>query len=190
MHPFGPAVGIFEISSLARGYALMDQITKKAPVKILEGTFMSPGKFFILFNGDEASVEESYNEVKSGSRNGILDSVLIPNVSETLLPGLYGLLKNSVTESLGIVETSSMCSGLLAADRSLKYANTKLIEIRSSRGIGGKCLYFVTGRLEEVDASIEAAKEILLQRGTLLHSEVIANPSDEFLEYFNVTGAV
>ena len=188
--PFGPAIGIFEISSLAKGYALMDLILKKAPVKILEGTYMTPGKFFILFNGDEASVGESFEIVRATAKTSILDSVEIPNVEPTVLPGLYGMLQNQIDQSLAVVETSSMCSGLLAADRSVKNANVKLIEIRSSRGIGGKCLYFVTGRLEEVQASVEAAEFALKDRGTLLHTEVIANPHDDFLQHFNLTGAV
>jgi microcompartment protein CcmL/EutN len=188
MQPFGPAVGIFEIGSLARGYALMDQILKKAPVKILEGTYMSPGKFFILFNGDEASTEESFQTVRNAPQPSILDSVLIHQIHESILPGMYGLLKTEVRHSLGVVETSTMASGILAADRSMKEANVELIELRSSRGIGGKCLYFVTGKLEEVQASVSAAQAILSERGTLLHTEVIANPHSDFLQYFNMSG--
>ncbi|HEX4925680.1 MAG TPA: BMC domain-containing protein [Bdellovibrionales bacterium] len=190
MQLFGPAVGIFEIASLARGYALMDRILKKAPVKILEASYMTPGKFFILFNGDEASVHESFHDVLQSSKKDLLDSVLIPNLHEQVLPGLYGQLKTQVTDSVAVVETASMASGLIAADRSIKDANVTLIEIRSSRGIGGKCLYFVTGRLEEAQASVEAAERALHERGTLLHTEVIANPHEDFLQYFNLSGAV
>ena len=186
--PFGPAIGIFEIGSLARGYALMDLILKKAPVKILEGTFMTPGKFFILFNGDEASVNESFNEVVLNAKPSILDSVEIPHLEPRVLPGLYGLLNTQVEHSLAVIETVSMCSGLLAADRSLKEANVDLIEIRSSRGIGGKCLYFVTGKLEETQAAVQAAQAVLSQRGTLLHTEIIANPHEDFLQQFNISG--
>ncbi|MEQ1875529.1 MAG: BMC domain-containing protein [Bdellovibrionia bacterium] len=187
--PFGPAIGIFEIGSLARGYALMDLILKKAPVKILEGTFMTPGKFFILFNGDEASVGESFKEVHAAAKPSILDSIEILNLEPRVLPGLYGLLNTQVEHSLAVIETASMSSGLLAADRSLKEANVDLIEIRSSRGIGGKCLFFVTGKLEEAQAAVSAAETILSSRGTLLHTEVIANPHEDFLSQFNISGA-
>jgi microcompartment protein CcmL/EutN len=98
-------------------------------------------------------------------------------------------LKTQVTHSLAVIETASMCSGLLAADRSVKDANVQLIEIRSSRGIGGKCLYFVTGKLEETQAAVEAAETVLKERGTLLHTEIIANPHEDFLQHFNISGA-
>lgn len=189
MKLFGPSIGIFELASLARGYAMMDVIVKKAPVKILEGTFMTPGKFFILFNGDEASVDASFTAVTELAKSQTIDSVLIPQLHETILPGLYGLLKNEVTESLGIIETATMSSGIVAADTTMKNADVKLIEIRSSRGIGGKCFYIFTGSLDEVQAGVSSAHDSLRSRGTLVHSEIISRPHNDFLEYFNISGS-
>lgn len=187
--PFGPALAALEMSSLAAGYSAMDLLVKKAPVRILEGSAMTPGKFVILFNGDEASVEESYKEILAQTQWGFLDHVLIPQLEGTVLPALYGLTKVECAESLCIVETASMASGLVSADASVKYADVKLIEIRSSRGIGGKCLYFVTGSLDAVQAAQETVQSTLQSRGTLLRTEVIARPHKDFLRYFNISGA-
>jgi microcompartment protein CcmL/EutN len=189
MNVFGPAIGILELSSIAQGYTIVDQIVKKAPVKILEATYMTPGKFFILFNGDEASVEASFHHAFELSRAKLLDSVMIPQIHKDVLPGLYGMLKNEAVLSLGVVETLTMSSSILGADLTTKNSDVKLIEIRSSRGIGGKSVYFFTGKLEEVQAGIEACENTLARRGTLVHTEIISNPHSDLLSYFNISGA-
>src|SRR4051812_43985323 len=148
---FGPAVATFELSSIARGYFLLDQLVKKAPVKILEAASVSPGKFFILINGDEASVEESRNHILPLGTNQIIDEVYIPYLHSEVLPALYSQSQHQVNESLGIVETATVASGLVSADQALKSANVHLIDFRMARGIGGKSYYFVTGNLEDVE---------------------------------------
>ncbi|MGE3973855.1 MAG: BMC domain-containing protein [Bdellovibrionales bacterium] len=188
MNVFGPAIGILELSSIAHGYTIVDQIVKKAPVKILEATYMTPGKFFILFNGDEASVDASFQHASELARSKILDSVMIPNIHSDVLPGLYGMLKNDAVYSLGVIETLTMSSSILGADLTAKNADVSLIEIRSSRGIGGKSVYFFTGKLEEVEAGIAAAETTLARRGTLVHAELITNPHQDLLSYFNISG--
>lgn len=185
---FGPAIAILEMSSLASGYAAMDMLVKKAPVRILEGSAMSPGKFFILINGDEASVYESYKEATEKKDWGFLDSVLIPQIDPQVLPGMYGLAKVQVSESLLIVETASMSSGIISCDSALKAASVDLIEFKTSRGIGGKSLYFVTGSLDSVEAARDAVSNSLKSRGTLLKTELIARPHNDFLQYFNISG--
>src|ERR1700677_3816906 len=96
---FGPAIGAFEFSSISRGYFLLDKLVKKAPVKILEASSVSPGKFFILINGDEASVEESRKELLALGSDHVLDEVYIPQLHEEVLPALYAQNKFQVLES-------------------------------------------------------------------------------------------
>jgi len=184
----GPAIGLIELTSLAKGYQVMDVLVKQAPVRIMEASSMSPGKFFILFNGDVASCEESFKVGVEACKTHIIDSVLIPQMHDDLLLAYYGQLKNEGHDSVGFVETATLTAGLYAADLTAKNADVKLIEIRSSRGIGGKSLYFFTGRLDEVQAGREAAIEGLKTRGTLIASEVITNPHSDFLSYFNLSG--
>ncbi len=186
---FGPAVASFEISSIARGYFLLDQLVKKAPVKILEAASVSPGKFFILINGDEASVDESRCHLINLAQNLIVDEVYIPFLHPEVLPALYAQNNFQVDASIGVVETAAVSSGLISADRACKAAEIHLIDFRMARGIGGKAYYFVTGTLENVEASVEAGAQALVDKGTLLRTEVIANPHDDFLKYFNLGGS-
>src|SRR3954469_17153233 len=104
---FGPAISVFEISSIARGYFLLDQVVKKAPVQILEAAAVSPGKFFVLINGDEASVEESRGHVLLQGRDHVLDEVFIPQIHPEVLPAMYAQNRFLVQESVGIVETAT-----------------------------------------------------------------------------------
>ncbi len=185
---FGPAVLVFEISSIALGYALIDKAVKKAPVKILEGSALTPGKFFILLNGDEASIEEARNEIRNISEisggSFILDEVYIPQLHEQVLPALYSQNRFQVSESVAIIEVSTIASGFLSADTALKMANVNLIDLRIARGIGGKSFYFLTGKLEELQAAVEAVQNSLVTRGTFLRSEIVANPHQDFLAHF------
>jgi microcompartment protein CcmL/EutN len=185
---FGPAIASFELTSIARGYFLLDKLVKKAHVKILEASAVSPGKFFILINGDEASVEEAKNEVILLSDNTVLDHVFIPQIHSEVLPGLYAQNKFQVTESLGILEISTTSSGLLSADCALKMSDVHLIDFRNARGVGGKSFYFITGSLDSVQSAVAEGASCLNQRGTLLRSEVIPNPHPDFLTYFNIEG--
>ncbi len=181
---FGPAITAIEISSIALCYALIDKAVKKAPVKILEGSPLTPGKFFILLNGDEASIEESRKEIFALAGTHVIDNVYIPQLHQEVLPALYSQNQFRVEESIGIVETATISSGFISADEAVKHANVHLIDFRIARGIGGKSFFFFTGKLEEVHASIDSVEKILLERGTLLRTEVIANPHEDFLQHF------
>lgn len=181
---FGPAINALEISSIALGYTLVDKAVKKAPVKILEGSPLTPGKFFILLNGDEASIEESRDEMKSLVGVNLIDEVYIPQLHDEVLPALYSQSKFKVEESVAIIETATIASGFLSADQAVKNSDVHLIDFRIARGIGGKSFYFITGKLEEVAAGIEAATNSLATRGTLLRTELIANPHPDFLHHF------
>ncbi len=183
---FGPSIAVFEISSIARGYYLLDQVVKKAPVTILEAASVSPGKFFIMINGDEASVDESRNHLISLAKNFLVDEVYIPNIHHEVLPALYSQNTFQVNESLGVVETAAVSSGIVSADSACKASDVHLIDFRMARGIGGKAYYFVTGTLDNVEASVEAGANILIEKGTLLKTEVIARPHTDFLKYFSV----
>ena len=55
----GPALGIIELTSIARGVLVADAMVKKAPVRILQSHPISPGKHIIVIAGEVAEVDES-----------------------------------------------------------------------------------------------------------------------------------
>jgi microcompartment protein CcmL/EutN len=103
---------------------------------------------------------------------------------------MYSQNQFKVEESLGIIETATVASGLLSADAALKSAMVNLIDFRMARGIGGKAYFFVTGSLDNVQASVESATAILSAKATLIRADIIARPHEDFLKYFNLEGTL
>jgi microcompartment protein CcmL/EutN len=64
-----PAIGLIELSSIARGLYVSDVMVKKAPVELLMSQTTSPGKYLILVSGDVASVQESTQAAIEQSEN-------------------------------------------------------------------------------------------------------------------------
>jgi len=82
--------------------------------------------------------------------------------------------------AMGIIECTTSCSGIRAADAALKAAEVSLNVIHLSAGIGGKCYFAFSGDLYDVEASVQAAAEFAGQ-DRLLGTEVIPNPHPEFV---------
>ena len=85
-------------------------------------------------------------------------------------------------KALGIVETFTAASAILAADAAVKAANVSLIEVRVARGMGGKCFVTMTGEVSDVKAAVEAGAKVAAKDGVLIGTEVIANPHPELWE--------
>ena len=210
-----PALGFLELNSISRGLYLTDLILKKAPVRIVVSQPISAGKHIILFKGEVAEVEESYQEATTFGDNTILRQVLIPGVHAKLAPFLTSPLHldggagitaaqvapasaaeatsiqsglNSMTiptdSSVGIVESASLAGAVLAADRALKMTEADLYRLRLGQGIGGKAYFVMTGAQDEVEASLEAARNCLQELDSFIRVDLIARPIDEVLEHF------
>jgi microcompartment protein CcmL/EutN len=176
---FKEAIGLLEFNSIAKGIFVSDAVLKKAPVSIIQSFPVCPGKYLILFHGDEASVFESLNEGKRLSGHFLVDNLYLPNVHRDVLKGIIGSLETSYLESVGIVETLSCASCIVSADIARKTAEVNLVEIRLAMGIGGKAFFTLTGEQADVEAALEAACEFVKSRGMLANWEIIARPHEE-----------
>lgn len=184
-----PSLAFLELSSISRGLVLTDLVLKKAPVKIITSQPVSSGKHVILFFGDVAEVEESFQEAIEHSQNFLLKQVFIPSVHEKLVPYLDSIWEKdgftgSVQDSVGVVESSTLAGAILSADHALKTAEISLCRMRLGQGIGGKAYFVLTGRQEDVEAALEAAHEYLKQMESLVRVDIIPRPQTEALAYF------
>jgi microcompartment protein CcmL/EutN len=184
-----PALGFLELGSISRGLFLTDVVVKKAAVRIVASQPVSSGKHVLLFFGDVASVEESHRAALDAGEGTILKQILIPGVHEQLAPFLDSIWDVNATrapagEAVGIVESTTLAGCILAADRALKAAQVALCRMRLGQGIGGKAYFVLTGRQEEVEAAVEAARDCLGGLESLVRSDVIPRPQDEALAYF------
>jgi len=177
-----PAIGLIEVSSIARGMVVSDGCVKKAPIKLLESRPISPGRYINLFWGEVAEVDEAFREGVDLAGDTLVDRLFLSGAHESLLDALLGLALAPGVDSLGIIETFSVASTLLSADAACKAADVRLLEVRLATGLGGKSYYIVTGELPDVEAAVEAGGD-LLEAGQLQNTEVIPRPDPDFAEF-------
>jgi microcompartment protein CcmL/EutN len=84
-------------------------------------------------------------------------------------------------ETLGAIETFSLCAAIAAADCAVKAARIRLIEIRLGRGLGGKSFITLTGEVAAVRAAVKAASEVEEVKGLMAESVVIPSPHPDIV---------
>jgi microcompartment protein CcmL/EutN len=184
-----PALGFLELSSISRGLFLTDVVLKKAPIRVIASQPVSSGKHVLLYIGDVASVQESHQEAVANADGTVLRQVLIPGVHPQLAPFLDSIwnqlpTRHPVGEAVGNVESQTLAGAILSADTALKAAQVSLCRMRLGQGIGGKAFFVLTGRQEELEAALEAAKSTLTQVESYVRTDLIPRPDEEALAYF------
>jgi microcompartment protein CcmL/EutN len=180
-----PALGIVELSSIARGVVAADAAVKRAPVRILQSHPISPGKYVIVMWGGVAEVEESMGAALAVAASATVDKLFLPQAHHELAPlierasPLNGAPilagEGPDTDSVALVETCTICATVLAADAAAKAAAVTLLDLRLGQGIGGKGFFTMNGDLESIEAAAAAAQGIL-DPSLLVGVEIIPAP--------------
>ena len=178
-----PAIGLLEVSSLARGFVVTDAVVKRAAVTLLGSHPIAPGRYVTLFWGPVAEVEESFAAGEEAGREVLVDSLFLPGAHEQVIEALTaGRCRRPEPDALGILETYSVTGAILSADAACKAAEVELLELRLAHGLGGKGLWVVTGALHDVEAALEAGTGVL-GAGVLVRTERIPRPHPEMLDH-------
>ena len=151
-----PAIALLELDSVAIGTQVADAMVKRAPIQTLRIGTVQPGKYLILVGGSVAAVEEAYLEGLRLGGAALTDEIMLPDVHEQVYDAVGGGRRANSGDALGVIETSSIPAVVQAADKAVKAANVIIVEIRLGDGLGGKGITQVTGRVEAVQAAIEA----------------------------------
>ena len=167
------AIAAVETSSIAQGVVVADAMLKTAEVALLESSTLTPGRFWVLVGGEVATVRAAYRRGIEIAADTLLDHLFIPQLHEGVLPALRGLVPPSDDDALGMIETLTAASAIVAADTAVKAANVRLRDIRLANGIGGKGVVSLTGTVSAVQAAIEAGRAGALARGLLARAIVI-----------------
>ncbi|MBT8495540.1 MAG: BMC domain-containing protein [Deltaproteobacteria bacterium] len=179
----GVALGIIELEHIARGLLVSDAVLKKAPITILRSTPVSGGKYLVFLRGGVAEIEESMAAGRDVGGSAIVDSLLLPFAADQLWEHMPTTTRGSnwagdvESESVAIVETRSVCAAVHGADAAVKCAPVTLRDMQLAVGISGKAFFTMTGRLFDVEAAAEAAREVAGDR--VLDLQLIAQPADE-----------
>ena len=82
-------------------------------------------------------------------------------------------------QAIGIIESFSQATMVIAADAVLKAADLEPIELRLGNGLGGKSYFIFTGDIAAVQAGTEAGTSAA--NGLLVNVETIPSPSKALL---------
>lgn len=175
------AIGMVEFISIARGIYVADQMVKISDVEIVTASSVCPGKYIAIVHGDVAAVEASVKIGEKLAEEYYVDSIIIPNVNAAVFPAITGATMPDKIQALGIMESFSLATMIIAADATLKAANLEAIELRLGNGLGGKAYFTFTGDVAAVEAGVEAGKAFVEERGLLVNAEIIASPSDRLI---------
>ena len=179
----GPALGVVELSSVARGIVVADAMVKKAPVELVFARPVSSGKLVILVSGEVADVEEAQACAIETAQAALVDRLLLPQAAEGVLAALRRHAPAvGAVDAVGIFETFSVASTLLAADAAAKAAAVEVAELRLADGLGGKAYFIVAGPQADVEAALFAAEHVTAT-GMLLGRELIPRPHEDLLKH-------
>ncbi|MEO5988046.1 MAG: BMC domain-containing protein [Candidatus Eisenbacteria bacterium] len=166
-------IAALECSSIAQGIVAADAMLKAAHVELVECCTLSPGRYWVLIAGDLAAVRASHRRGVDVAGETLLDQIFITQLHEQVLPALRGRVATSSDDALGVIETLTAASAILAADIAGKAARIHLRDIRLANGIGGKGVVTLTGTVSAVQAAIEAGKADAAKRGLLARAVVV-----------------
>lgn len=176
------AIGMVEYQTVSKGIQAADLILKTAQVELLEAQTVCPGKYIVILTGDLSAVSASIEASRKKFEEDLIDSFILGNPHESIFSAIYGSSDVGEVKALGIVETFSAASIIVAADEAAKTSIVNLIELRIARGMCGKSYLLLTGDVAAVEAAIEKARKVLAETGMLLDASVISNPDKKLWE--------
>ena len=168
------AIGMIEIKTTPAGITAADAMVKTSEVEIVEAQTVCPGKYIAIITGDLSAVKAAVDTAVTTYEDKCIDSFVLGNPHESIIPAIYGTTQVEEISALGILETYDAASIIEAADQAAKTAIVDLIELRIAKGMCGKSYMLLTGEVSAVEASIERAKELVAEK----YKRKIRNPYD------------
>ncbi len=167
-----PALALVEFSSIATGILAADAMVKRAPIDTIKTGTVQPGKYLVLIGGMVADVEESVAAGREVGASALVDYILLPQVHPEVVEAIGGGRVPEITDSLGVIETTTVAASIHAADAGIKGAVVRLVEVRLADGLGGKGIVLFSGLVADVEAAVEIGVGVL-ERPELLVRQVV-----------------
>lgn len=174
---FGTAIALLEYGSIAAGIEAGDAMAKRAALTVIHAGTIHPGKYLVLVGGGVADIEEALDAAHRLESPSLIDQMFLPDPHAQLVAALAGERSVGDGEALGVIETTSVSSVILAADAGLKGAGVVLREIFLADGLGGKGYLLFSGPLVEVQVAVELAAAMVGRN--LVGERVIAQLHNE-----------
>ncbi|MEE1054090.1 MAG: BMC domain-containing protein [Acutalibacteraceae bacterium] len=173
------ALAMVEYKTVSSGMQAADIMVKTADVEVIEATTVCPGKYMVLISGELSAVRAAVEAAAAKLPDSLIDKFVLGNPHESIFTALYGTTDIGNPDALGVIETFSSCSAIVAADVAAKTSLVDLIELRLSRGMCGKSYVLLTGGIAAVEAAVDRAKKSVGEDGMFLDSAVIPHPDEK-----------
>ena len=170
------SIGVIELKSIPKGVEAADAALKSAGIDMVSSHPACPGKYEIVLTGSISNVTAAVGHVLSKFEGYVIDSSIMGRIDETVISALFGTHTTAPEGALGLIETFSAASAIKAADLAVKSARVNILDLRVSRGMGGKGLVMLTGEVGDVSAAVEAGADYAKKLAMLSSSSVIAAP--------------
>ncbi len=183
----GNAIGIIELGSIYKGYAVQDAVLKSANVEKLVARTICSGKFFMVVRGNVADVETAINVAREVGGFSVVNLASIPNIDPRVFPAISAntSIQINIKKNVGamlIIETFSVVSAIKAADFAVKEADLEIIRVHIAMAVGGKGFVVITGNISALEEAVKPAIEYCKQEGMLAGYVIIKNPHEDLLK--------
>ena len=176
------AIGMLEYTSIAAGIKAADSMVKAADVTPLFFKTVCPGKFLAAVSGQVGPVNASLQAGREVMPEAVADWFIIPNIHRDVIKAVAGCTPLLERGALGVIETFSVASAILAADAAAKAANVQILDVRTALGLGGKGFVLLSGDVAAVQAAVQAGEADAAETGLLVGTTVLPRPADELFE--------
>ncbi len=167
------ALGMIEFNSIAAGIEAADQMVKSAQIEPLFLKTICPGKYIAAVHGEVASVQSAVDAGMARAGETVVDHFVIPNINSEVVAAMNGTSTGIHGPAIGVIETFSAPSAIVAADIAGKAADVFIAEVRIAMGLGGKAFCLLSGDIAAVEAAVEAGAASVKTSGMLVRSTVI-----------------
>lgn len=175
------ALGLAEFKSIAKGIEMLDTMTKRANVKIVENRIVCIGKFFIVISGEVADVTAAISSLDGLPSTELVGSKVIPRLEPGVTEKINARIESDKILALGVVETRDVNSGIYSANYIKKSSDVDILRVSMTLGLGGKSLVIFSGDIASVRNGIDVTKERLGDKD-IVSAVAIPSPSEEFKE--------
>lgn len=180
--PVRDAIGLLELTSIAKGVEATDIMLKAADVELLTSRAICSGKYMVLVRGDVAACTSALSAGRDLCMETVADAIVIPHLHEQIFPALSQSAEVQKVEALGVLEAFNVATLIEGADAAVKAAEVRLLEIRIAMALGGKAFCILTGEVAAVRAAVDAGKEVIGEKGLLTNWAVIPAPKEELVK--------
>lgn len=181
----GPCIGLLELATVPRGVDVANAILWEADIEVLFSSPVQPGKYVILFTGSVEDVRSSLRRGGELAESGLVDQIIIEQVHDQVEQALRrrGGKINGELDAIGVVETTTVASAVIAADVALKTATVDLMDLRIANGLGGKSFFTLTGEVSDVRSAVAAAARSADASHSLKCTTVIPRPHPDLVSH-------